>query len=100
VKPVFYQKFTDRFLACSYRGEYILEYRYEQVWIIAKKWKSAVGQFLESIQKTTGGSWLWFVGVLQLLLVFQQRFYEDQKKHHVFHCGAPVMTYDIYLSTI
>jgi len=34
-------------------GVKLLEYRYVQVWIIAKRWKqSPVGWFLESLQKT------------------------------------------------
>ena len=45
-------KFADRFLAYTHRWKYILEQRYVQVWIIAKRRKQmAVDWFLESIQK-------------------------------------------------
>jgi len=42
----------NRFLAGTPYGEYLLEYRYVQVRIIAKRRQSLVGWFLESFQKT------------------------------------------------
>jgi len=42
----------DRFLDYLACGEQLLEYRYGQVWIIAKRKQSPVGWFLESLQKT------------------------------------------------
>jgi len=40
MKSISYWRFTDRFLAYPHYGEYVLEYGYVQVWIIAKKMKA------------------------------------------------------------
>jgi len=41
------------FLACFTSGVNLLDYRYVQIWIIAKRWKQRpVNWFLESLQKT------------------------------------------------
>jgi len=54
MKLISYKKFADWFLCLpsSWRVHTSIQ-RYVQVWIIAMRWKqSAVGWFLESIQKT------------------------------------------------
>jgi len=90
-KSIFYWKFADRFLVYAHCWEYLREYKYVQVWIIAKRWKGAQsGNSSKACGKPRAFNYVYFDGLLNIRL--GQSILSLQKhtllRYKITHCSA------------